>query len=294
MDKRSVLVLVNPAKDEDLLITKEIIAYLKQKNCDVYIEDILNCKLMEKEFNINTFIDFAVVLGGDGTLLNKLHKYIECDFPFFGINLGRVGCLTEASKEDFREKINCILNGKFYIEIRNALECKILKQGKEYFNGVAFNEVCIDRAILYKMLKINLYVNKRNKTSFYADGVIVATSTGSSAYNLSCGGPLLIPSAKNFVITPISPQLKCITSLIVNDTDEISIDISEQTRRQFYHDAKPIVVIDGKSMIEIDEESKIILKKRKKDFKIIKVNYESSLFEPTFKATLFSQELFNK
>lgn len=285
MNKQKVLVLVNPTKEESLSLTKDVVEFLNKENCQVVLEDDL--------LNDTKKIDFAIVLGGDGTLLNKLHKYIDYDFPYFGINLGRVGCLTEATKENYKEKISCILNGDYHIERRNTLSYQVIKKD-EVQSGIAFNEVCIERAKLFKMLKINMYINKKNKTSFYANGVLVATSTGSSAYNLSCGGPLLLPDAKNYVVTPICPQLRCITSLVVNESDEIEIDISEQIKRQQYHDTKPIVVIDGKSMIEIDENSKIILKKSDKELKIIKVNKESSLFEPTFKVTLSSQELFNK
>lgn len=291
MSKRKILVLVNPEKDNNLVITKEVISFLKQMNCDVFIED--DNYLDENIYNGKTLIDFAIVLGGDGTLLNKLHKYIEYDFPYFGINLGRVGCLTEATKDNYKEKIISILENKYSIEFRNSLGYEILDENGKVLKGIAFNEVSIERGKLFKMLKINIYINNSNKTSFYADGVLVATSTGSSAYNLSCGGPLLLPNAKSFAVTPISPQLKCITSLVVNESDEIEIDISDQVERQLYHETKPIVVVDGKTMIEIDENTRVLLKKNDKVLKIIKVNKESSLFEPTFKVALSSQELFN-
>lgn len=291
--ENKVLVLVNPLKDKDLLITKDVISYLKEKKCEVFIEENIKESLNEKVFSDNIKIDFALVLGGDGTFLNKMHIFSEYEFPYFGINLGRVGCLTEATIEDYQDKIDAILEGKFHIEKRNILNYNIIKEDEE-IQGIAFNEVCISRGNLFKMLRINMHINGINKTSFYADGVVVATPTGSSAYNLSCGGPLLFPTTNNFVITPISPQFRCITSLVVNDTEEITVDISEENKRQLYGDDKPIVVIDGKTMIKIDEDTKIILNKSCKVSKIIKVNNSESLFEPTFKVALSSKELFNK
>lgn len=291
--EKKVLVLVNPSKDKDLIVTKKVISYLKEKDCDVYVQDDDKSFLNEKAFNANTIIDFALVLGGDGTFLNKMHTFSEYDFPYFGINLGRVGCLTEATIDDYEEKITAILDNNFHIEKRNILSYKIIKQDED-IEGIAFNEVCISRGNLFKMLRINMNINGINKTSFYADGVVVATPTGSSAYNLSCGGPLLFPTTNNFVITPISPQFRCITSLVVNDTEEITIDISEENKRQLYGDDKPIVVIDGKTMIKIDEDTKIILNKSYKALKIIKVSNSESLFEATFKVALSSKELFNK
>lgn len=291
MKEFKVLILVNPNKDENLSFTKEVIHFLKEKHCQVFIEKEIEKEINEPFYIQNTNIDFAIVLGGDGTLLNKLHTYIDCDFPFFGINLGRVGCLLEGKRTNYKQKIVAILESKYIIEKRNSLAYKI-ELKNETLTGIAFNEVSLSRGNLFKMLRINLSINQMNKTSFYADGVIVATSTGSSAYNLSCGGPLLLPSTKNFVITPVSPQLRCITSLVINDSDEIEIDVREKQCRELYHNNHPIVVIDGKTRIEIDENTKITLVKSLKEFRIIKIKTNTSLFEPPFKVALSSQELF--
>lgn len=289
----NILILVNENKDQDLKITKEVILFLNNNNCQVYIEPAFKSKLTcAKVFDEKTIIDFAIVLGGDGTLLNMLHKYTELDIPYFGINLGRVGCLLEGTITNYKEKLSSIFSNKYFIEKRNTLEYTVEKKDKKY-KGIAFNEVAVERGKLFKMLLINMYINGNNKTSFYADGVIVATSTGSSAFSLSSGGPLLLPSAKNFVITPLCPQLRNITSLVVNDTDVISIDIKESQIRESYSVEKPIVTIDGRTMIEIDENSNLTIIKSPKILKIIKVNGQESYFEPTFKVAMSNQNLFN-
>lgn len=289
----NVLILVNENKDHNLKITKEVITFLNNSNCQVYIEEEISSKVSKVNIlNKDSIIDFALVLGGDGTLLNGLHKYVKYDFPYFGINLGRVGCLLEANATNYKDKISSILNGKYFIEKRNTLEY-VVKNSENTYEGIAFNEVALERGKLFKMLLINMYINGNNKTSFYADGVIVATSTGSSAFSLSSGGPLLLPSAKNFVITPLCPQLRNITSLVVNDTDVISIDIKDLQVRESYKDNKPIVSIDGRIMIEIDENSNLTITKSPKILKIIKVNGQESYFEPTFKVAMSNQNLFN-
>ena len=266
----NVLILVNEHKDHNLKITKEVITFLNNNNCQVYIEEEISSKVSEaKILNKDSVVDFALVLGGDGTLLNGLHKYVEKDFPYFGINLGRVGCLLEANATNYKDKISSILHDKYFIEKRNTLEY-VVKNNENTYKGIAFNEVALERGKLFKMLLINMYINGNNKTSFYADGVIVATSTGSSAFSLSSGGPLLLPSAKNFVITPLCPQLRNITSLVVNDTDVISIDIKDLQVRESYKDNKPIVTIDGRIMIDIDENSNLTITKSPKILKIIK------------------------
>ena len=289
----NVLILVNEHKDHNLKITKEVITFLNNNNCQVYIEEEISSKVSEaKILNKDSVVDFALVLGGDGTLLNGLHKYVEKDFPYFGINLGRVGCLLEANTTNYKDKISSILHDKYFIEKRNTLEY-VDKNNENTYKGIAFNEVALERGKLFKMLLINMYINGNNKTSFYADGVIVATSTGSSAFSLSSGGPLLLPSAKNFVITPLCPQLRNITSLVVNDTDVISIDIKDLQVRESYKDNKPIVTIDGRIMIDIDENSNLTITKSPKILKIIKVNGQESYFEPTFKVAMSNQNLFN-
>ena len=294
MKNKNVLFLVNESKDKDLIISKEIIGYLESKQVSVYLEEYLSEKFPCAEvFTPSSKIDFALVLGGDGTLLNKLHKYSDYDFPYFGINLGRVGCLTEATLSNYQNKIECILENKFSVENRSTIEYDIKVNDEITYSGISFNEVSVQRGKLFKMLLINVYVNSSNKTSFYADGVIIATATGSSAYSLSSGGPLLLPTAKNYVITPLCPQLRTITSLVVNDTDVITIDINDTCFRQSYEENKPIVVIDGKTMIEINENSEITIKKSKKYLKLIKVNTEGSLFEPTFKVAMSNKNLFN-
>ena len=295
MKRRNILVLVNEAKDEKLVVTNEVISFLEKNNCNVFLEDELIAKINRgSKIQDNTEINFALVLGGDGTLLNKLHRYVDKVYAYFGINLGRVGCLTEATRTNYPEKLTSIFNDNYFVENRNTLEYVVKNGENDIHKGIAFNEVSIERGKLFKMLLINMYVNGNNKTSFYADGVIVATSTGSSAFSLSSGGPLLLPNAKNFVVTPLCPQLRNITSLVVNDTDIVSIDITDPNQRQSYHEHKPIVVIDGRTMIEIDENSKLVIQKSPKYLKILKVNGQGSLFEPTFKVAMSNQNLFNE
>ena len=294
MINKSILFLVNKSKDEDLRFSKEVISFLKNNGCIVFIEkEICDC-IDEKVFDSKDKVDIALVLGGDGTLLNKLHEYVNYDFIYYGINLGRVGCLMEAQTNNYQEMLLNVLSGNYLVEERNTLEYVVTTKDQEIQKGYSFNEVSVERGSLYKMMLINMYINKKNKTSFYADGVIVATSTGSSGYNLSSGGPLLLPTAHNYVITPLCPQLRTITSLVVNDSDEVEIDISDPIRVKKYDKEKPVVFIDGKIMIEIDETTKIALRKGEKILKMAKVNNEKSLFEPIFKVTLSSQNLFNK
>lgn len=283
---------LNKNKDLQFIKSNEIISFLLKNNCDVYVEEKYLSNLKNTHcFVENTKIDFAIILGGDGTILSYAHYHFKNNFPFFGINLGRVGCLTEATLDNYQEKIMAIINKNFIIEERNTITCQLIRANNIISEHVAFNEVSLQRGKLIKMLLINMYVNNKNKTSFYADGVIIATSTGSSAYNMSSGGPLLLPTAKNYVITPICPQVRTLTSLVVNDTDSISIDIKEVNERQSYKENHPIINIDGFYSLELEKDDVIKLFKTDKTLKLIKVNQEASLFEATFKVAMSNQNL---
>ena len=290
MKKFNVLVLLNKEKDKEYKIINEVVSFLITKNCLAFVEgECLSNVKGASEFKSDVNVDFALILGGDGTILNFAHKYSLFNFPFFGINLGRVGCLIEANFDNYQEKIESILNGDYLVEDRNTIECEIIRDGSVKTKGLAFNEVSLQRAKFYKMMNVSMLVNNSNLTSFYSDGVVVATSTGSSAFSLSCGGPLLLPTAKNFVITPISPQLRTITSLVVNDSDVITLDLSKESKRMI--DDNAVVVIDGCKLIEISCLDKVVIKKANKKLRIIKVNKQASLFEPTYKVALSSSEV---
>ena len=168
------------------------------------------------------------------------------------------------------------------------MNCKIYDGEKLSHEMVAFNEVLIHRASLYKMLLINMTINGHNKTSFYADGIIASTATGSSAYSLSCGGPLLLPTAKNFVLTPIAPQLRVITSLVINDTDEVVIDLVDQRKREEYGEFFPTLFIDGAFRFDFNENSKLVLTKSNRILKIVKTDNAKSRIKAFFYKKYFN------
>jgi len=292
---KHVLFLINEKKDTKLNITKEIVEYLLLNNCAVYLEKSIADNIPNTfSYSENSKIDFCIILGGDGTILNFAHKYENLNLPIFGINLGRVGCLAEGELSDYKDKLNSILSNKYFVEDRNVILCQIYKNGKLFEKVTSYNEVSVQKGKLYKMIQVNMLVNGQNNTSFYCDGVIIATSTGSSAYNLSSCGPLLLPTAKNFVITPVCPQLRAITSLVVNDSDIIELTVKEDVDRESYDIEKPVVVIDGYREFDLNQNDKVVVSKSSKVLKIIKVSSDSSLFQPIFKVAMSSKGMFIK
>ncbi|MCQ2772487.1 MAG: NAD(+)/NADH kinase [Bacilli bacterium] len=279
-----VLLAVNNNKDLNYAITKEIASFLLSKKVSVILEDDIACQIpgtcSADSTNLGE-IDFAIILGGDGTIIRKAHLYKNYGINILGINLGRVGCLTEGDPNNYKDVINRVLDGNYKVEKRITLGGNILRQNGESISLFAVNDIVLYRGERHKMIDINIKINDSNSTTFYADGVIVATPTGSSAYSLSAGGPLVYPTAKTFVITPICAQLKTITSLVVSSDDKISVSF----RNKRVDDNNPCLEIDGKKSYQIDAGDKIEIFESKETLNIIKVNLEESLYEPIFKVT---------
>lgn len=278
------LVISNKKKDTNYSIAKEVVAYLPSVGIDVYVEVDsafeLGCANTIDSNSISP-IDFAIVIGGDGTILSRAMKYKEYDIPVLGINMGRVGCLAEATPDNWKDAIGKIIKGEYKVEKRVSISGQLEKANGEKTAIFAFNDVVMQRALSLKMLDIHIKINDTNDTAFYADGVIVATPTGSSAYSLSSGGPLVYPSAEAFVITPICAQLKTITSLVVSANDRIEISVGQHKLR----DANPRLEIDGAEILDIEPGDVLKLQRGDKALNIIKVNLNSSLYEPIFKVT---------
>ena len=203
-------------------------------------------------------MDYVLTLGGDGTFLSYAKKFKNKNIPIIGINLGRIGYLTQIQPNELKNKIDLILQNRFTIIHRILLK---------YKNYIAINEICIYRGASLKMLKIKLYINDVFTKEFYADGIIIATPTGSSAYNYSAGGTILNAEENRFIITAICPNQLEFQSQIVDDKSKIKIIlIPNQTR------IKPTMIIDGKEAFKIPYNQEIIIDKAVSTLKTIKFN----------------------
>lgn len=268
-----VLIHSNKNKDNDFLKTKEIINYLISKEIEVVVSEEMYEDF--KDTNISCFnheeidqIKFVLVLGGDGSFLRAARQYYKYHFPFLGLNLGRVGYLTECDMSNAYEMIDKVINKQYKVKEMALLDVQVIsEQGfKKY---VAFNEVLIHRGSYLKMMKLDVKVKDKFLDAFYADGVIVSTTMGSSAYNLSAGGPFMLDNAKCFAITTICPQSGIVPPVIVNDED--LIEINAQTK----HDQKYQVVIDGKHLVEVKNGTSVFISKSNETLPVIAFNNES-------------------
>ncbi len=213
--------------------------------------------------------DFALVLGGDGTILRACKKLYKLDIPVFGINFGNMGYLTGCNPDTAVECINKVVSGKYKLESRLMIEGEVIRKGEAIHSFVALNEATLFRSTLKKAFKMELYINGLNTQTILGDGVIVATPTGSTSYNLSAGGPVLTPDSNNMVITPVSPMQFLHTSIVAggNDIIEIRVKISS-----LLENASVSLEIDGDSSIDIYDGDVLRIKKAENTAKTIKVN----------------------
>lgn len=206
-------------------------------------------------------VDFVISVGGDGTLLDTVCLVGKSEIPIIGINTGRLGFLATVAKEDIEKAVNGFMKGSYAVESRSLLS---LESDHVLFNGLNFglNEFTIHKRDTSSMITVHTYINGQYLNSYWADGLIVATPTGSTGYSLSCGGPLISPGARNFVITPVSPHNLNVRPIVVSDESEISFEIEGRSE-------KFLISLDSRSTA-IDATIKLRVKKAEFSAKLVK------------------------
>jgi NAD+ kinase len=168
-------------------------------------------------------LDLVVVLGGDGTLLSAARVTAAIDVPLLGVNLGSLGFLTEVPLQSLYPMLDAISQGRAAVEHRSLMRCELLRGESVLGSYLVFNDAVVNKTALARLNNYDLYVDKAFVSSYRADGMIVATPTGSTAYSLSAGGPVVMPTVKAFVITPVAPHALTHRPLVVPDSAEIEI-----------------------------------------------------------------------
>ncbi len=201
--------------------------------------------------------DLLVVAGGDGTILRVVGQLGEAIKPIFGINVGSLGFLTTASSATYREAVECLARDRINFSERALLEARVRLGEKQTAKMLALNDAVLSRGELSRLVLLRTRVNGETLTEFNADGLIVATPTGSTAYSLSAGGPILDPESGVFVITPICPHVLTNRSIIVAERSAIEIEASDP-------DYPVFLTLDGRKPIHVERGSVVTIRKAKK------------------------------
>ena len=265
--------ITNEVKDPRGVYTERITAYLEAHGGRVTCIDNTACAAVNTVAAGNGEETCVLVLGGDGTLLRAARNMIDKDIPLLGINLGTLGYLAEVEIGAMEPALDKLLAADYTREERMMLEGQVQKQHQSEEN-FALNDIVISRCGTLQILTFHIYVNGQFLNSFSADGMIVATPTGSTGYNMSAGGPIVEPAANLLLLTPICPHTLNTRSIVLAPEDEIRIEIPQgKDGRLQAVEAN----FDGSYKIGLKTGDNIVIRKAAKTTGILKLNTESFL-----------------
>ena len=265
---------------------KHLIQKLENENIEILVQqqfyDFLQENISFSE-NIQTYdrisdqdrVDFLFSIGGDGTLLRAVTYVRESNIPILGINTGRLGFISSISTDQIDDAVDHVLNGDYKIRSRTLLE---LETENNLFGttNFALNEVAIVKKDTSSMIRIDAFIDDEFLNSYWADGLLISTPTGSTGYSLSCGGPIILPGTKNVIIAPIAPHNLNVRPIIINEKSKIRLKVEDR-------DQLALVSLDSRSRA-FDSSLELIIKKA--DFKINLIEPKDHSFINTIRTKL--------
>jgi len=241
-------------------LARDVIGEFKKRSLKVIVENetakIAKQKASGSIAQIAQRSDLIVVLGGDGTILNVVAMASKNLKPIFGINVGSLGFLTTVNSSAYREVVDAIVSGRISYSKRALLSVEVRTNRRVLLSVHALNDAVISRGDLPRLIRLDAKVNGETLTEFNADGLIIATPTGSTAYSLSAGGPILSPESGVFVITPICPHVLTNRSVIVSDTSVIEISPGSTEYPTF-------LSVDGREPVRLPPRAQVAIRRAK-------------------------------
>ena len=277
MDK--FFIIANRQKDKEFKTARKVEAYLnsKGKSC------ILREETSEQKSRSNHYTDVEkipkdveciIVIGGDGTLLQAARDVVNRQIPLLGINMGTLGYLAEIDRSSIDGALNHLMLDEYTIEKRMMLNGKVYHKEELIAEDVALNDIVIGRDGPLHVTRFHNYVNGEFLNSYTADGIIIATATGSTGYSLSAGGPIVSPETNILIMTPVAPHTLNTRSVIFPAEDEITVEIGEGSQGC---EAKAVVSFDGDTNVPMRTADRVAIRRSVKDTQIIKISNISFL-----------------
>lgn len=223
---------------------------------------VASCNIKECSMEILNNIDYAIVFGGDGSIISAARHLSSSRVPVVGVNLGKLGFLAEFSLEELRSSFRQIISGKAVVEERMILGCKLFRDDKEIFHSTAINDVFLSAGEPFRMVELKISVDNQQLAGCVSDGLIISTPTGSTAYNLSAGGPILSGNMQAIVITPMCPHSLSFRPIVISaesKVDVYGIRTNEGTT----------VLADGQASMKISANDVVSVQKEKNNFLIV-------------------------
>lgn len=267
----TIAIFGNTLRSETLREIKHIIDLLQQRGVSIVLSQELRQEAYSREFpSVEDYvaqtgepIDFALSLGGDGTFLTTASLVGHLDIPILGINCGHLGYLAEVQTESLENVLEQLVNNNYTIEQRRMLEVSCQYEGK-IVSPYALNEVAILKSGLSSMITVDVRLNGEPLHNYKSDGLLIATPTGSTAYNLSAGGPLLDPHVNAIILTPVATHSLNIRPLVVLDDSQIDVKISSRN-------GNFLLSVDGRSQV-LNQDIQLHVERSQRTIKLVRIN----------------------
>ncbi len=270
---KKIAIIPNNIKDIGLLVTKRVVDYLSGK-AELYMENKFSVTGMKvnyvKKSAIFENVDLMIILGGDGTILQEAAACAKYGIPVMGINLGKVGFLTEIECDNIENALDKLLAEKYTIEKRMLIKLEIRREGKTVCVQNALNDVVVSKPSGAKLIDMELYAGDELVNRYIADGLIIATPTGSTGYSISAGGPVVDPSMTLYIATPICPHMLSARSAVLSADKPIIIRLDSA-----YPDNEAVVTADGDVQGYISSADEVAVLKSKYEFQLIRTGRQS-------------------
>ncbi len=275
---KNFYIVTNKVKDPDHIFTNEIMDYLNSIGmncqCQDLSEDVKYTKYRYTNADkVPKDTDCVIVLGGDGTLIQAARDINKLNIPILGVNIGTLGFLTDTEKDSIYPALASYIRGEYELDTRMMLEGKVYRDDELIYENTALNDIVINRVGTLRTIDFNINVNDEYLNSYSADGVIVATPTGSTAYSLSAGGPIVHPNAELMMITPVCPHTLNKRSIIFGPDDRIVIEMSDNKGLS----EERVASFDGELFCKMVTGDKLVITRATNKAEFIKTNKLSFL-----------------
>ncbi len=252
-----------------------LVHWLWQHGYDVVVDNetsefVSDVPAVDRDILASHALEFVIVLGGDGTLLSAARAVAKAGIPILGINLGSLGFLTEVPQAELFATLEGIEAGCCAIDHRSMVHCMVLRQGSQIAEYDALNDVIVGKGTIARLNHCDVYVNRAFVSSYQTDCLIVATPTGSTAYSLAAGGPILMPSVEAFVITPVSAHSLTHRPLVVGDSAEIEVVV--KTGNDNVH-----LSVDGQIGMPLQDGDRVLCRKSENTVKLL--HFKGTFFD---------------
>ena len=265
--KKAVGIVSKPSKPEVAQIMPGLIDWLKSHGRDLLVDPETaphadGFRVVSRDEMGEHDLEFVIVLGGDGTFLSAARAVAKAGIPIVGVNLGALGFLTEIPLEEIYPTLQSIDAGEFGLDVRSMVHCDVCRDEKPVASFDALNDIVVGKASIARLNHCDVFIDKAFVSRYQADSLIVSTPTGSTAYSLAAGGPILMPNVEAFVVTPVSAHSLTHRPLVVRDTSEIEIVVMTGKEAAY-------LSVDGQSGMPILDGDRVFCRKSQYEVKLL-------------------------